>query len=217
MSNVFDSKIMRVRLTFVEPLLGTAAADPAIHETYIASKAPDAKTMAEEIEAIGEDGVREKGQTVFPRHPETGEPILFAYQIRGFFKSACGALREIAGTESKKVKAYKKKIDRLITVWVDARDRVSKTKHMIEIQNHGVVGDCQRPLRASTPQGERVAIADSEEVQAGAYVEFDIECLNPSDEKLVREWLSYGIYNGLGQWRNSGKGAFTWEEIDRLS
>lgn len=29
----------------------------------------------------------------------------------------------------------------------------------------------------------------------------------------VREWLDYGMLRGLGQWRNSGKGRFTWEEI----
>ena len=33
------------------------------------------------------------------------------------------------------------------------------------------------------------------------------------DEALVREWLDYGAYSGIGQWRNSGKGRFTWEEI----
>lgn len=27
-------------------------------------------------------------------------------------------------------------------------------------------------------------------------------------EKAVREWLAYGIYTGLGQWRNGGHGRF---------
>jgi hypothetical protein len=58
-----------------------------------------------------------------------------------------------------------------------------------------------------------VALADSEEIPAGATLEFDIEMLNPDDEAIVKEWLDYGVYNGLGQWRNSGKGAFTWEQI----
>ncbi len=34
-------------------------------------------------------------------------------------------------------------------------------------------------------------------------------------ESLVREWLTYGRLRGLGQWRNSGKGRFTFEELDR--
>jgi hypothetical protein len=29
----------------------------------------------------------------------------------------------------------------------------------------------------------------------------------------VRECLDYGTKRGLGQWRNSGKGRYTWEEI----
>ena len=31
--------------------------------------------------------------------------------------------------------------------------------------------------------------------------------------KIVREWLEYDMFNGLGQWRNSGMGRFTWEEV----
>ena len=39
--------------------------------------------------------------------------------------------------------------------------------------------------------------------------------IDGSHEKLVREWLDFGCFNGLGQWRNSGKGRFTWEELDK--
>ena len=53
-------KELKVRLTFLEEILGTASADPEIHETFIASNAPDAPTRKEEIEAIGiEAAVRE--------------------------------------------------------------------------------------------------------------------------------------------------------------
>ena len=41
---------MRVRLTFVDEVLGTASGDPKIHETYIASNAPDAMSRKEEVE-----------------------------------------------------------------------------------------------------------------------------------------------------------------------
>ncbi len=60
--------VMRVRLTFIDEILGTASGDPDIHGTYIASNAPDAMTKQEEIEAIGEDEFRAKGKTVFPRN-----------------------------------------------------------------------------------------------------------------------------------------------------
>ncbi len=84
---------------------------------------------------------------------------------------------------------------------------------MIVIHTDKPIGDCQRPLRAQTMQGERVAISDSESIAAGAWCEFDIFMLDPSDRTLVEEWLDYGSLNGIGQWRNSGKGAFEWEEI----
>lgn len=73
--------------------------------------------------------------------------------------------------------------------------------------------DCERPLRASTPQGERVSIAKSESVPAGSTAEFEIECLDPGLEAMVRECLNYGTKRGLGQWRNSGKGRYEWEEL----
>ena len=62
-------------------------------------------------------------------------------------------------------------------------------------------------------QGERVTIAISEEIPAGATMEFTIIYLLDSYEKVIREWLDYGMLSGLGQWRNSGHGRFTWEEI----
>ena len=200
---------MRVKLTFIDDLLGTASSDPELHETYIASKAPDALSREEEIAALGVDEAVAKGRTVFPRDKD-GDPVIWGYQIRGFFKSACQALRVIEGTKSSKLKAYKKQIDLRIHVFPDAKDRAGRG---IKINVNGESGDCQRPLRAQTMQGERVAIADSEMVPAGSTIEFDILLLEPKDEALVEEWLDYGSLNGLGQWRNAGRGAFVWERI----
>ena len=80
-------------------------------------------------------------------------------------------------------------------------------------RREGIV-ECQRPLRASTPQGERVSLAMSEEILAGATLTFDIILWSDDHEAAVREWLDYGIFSGIGQWRNSGKGRFVWEEVD---
>lgn len=141
--------------------------------------------------------------TVFPRN-ENGEPILWDYQIRGFFKDTCSALKKVSGTESSKIKAFKKEIDGLI--FVEPRQ--------IPFNYSGEIGECQRPLRASTAQGERIALAHSETIPVGSSIEFSIIMLSDSHEKAVREWLDYGKYRGLGQWRNSGKGRFEWEEIN---
>lgn len=77
----------------------------------------------------------------------------------------------------------------------------------------GDIGDCQRPLRAQTMQGERVTLANSETIPAGSTLEFTVVCFDDKDMKLVCEWLDYGVWRGLGQWRNSGKGKFTWEKL----
>lgn len=44
-------------------------------------------------------------------------------------------------------------------------------------------------------------------------IEFGVICKNDGLITAVREWLDYGILRGIGQWRNSGMGRFTWEEI----
>lgn len=197
-----NTTTMTVKLTFTEDVLGTANSNPDIHREYIASKAPDAPTTAEEVEALGVDQVIEKAMTIFPKN-EDGIPFLYDYQIKGMFKDAAGMLTRVPGTESKKIKAYKKVIDGVI--FVEPRK--------IPFELSGPIGNCQRPLRASTPQGDRVALADSESVPAGSTITFTIILLSKEHKDAVKEWLDYGALRGIGQWRNSGKGRFTWEEI----
>jgi hypothetical protein len=190
---------INIEITFREELLGTASADPKIHEEFIASKAPDAPTTEEEVANLGAEAVVEKSMSVFPK--ENGRPFLYDYQIKGFFKDACGSLKRVPGTLSEKLKAYKKVIDGTIFV----------TPRKIIFNGETKVGHCQRPLRAQTLQGERVALANSETIAEGSKLSFTVVLLNPKDEPLLKEWLNYGEFRGLGQWRNSGKGRFTWE------
>lgn len=194
---------LKVKLTFVEPILGTSPANEDIYREFIASKAEDAATIEDEVAALGAEAVAEKGMTVFPRM-EDGTPFLYDYQIKGFFKDACGGLRKVKGSVSAGIKAYKKEIDKLI--FTEPR--------CIPFDSYGEIGVCQRPLRAQTAQGERVSLAMSEEILAGASVTFDIACLTDDHVKAVREWLDYGRLSGIGQWRNSGKGRFTWQEVE---
>lgn len=173
-----------------------------MHAEFIASKAPDAKTREQEIEELGVDEVEKKDMTVFPRMKDS-RPFLYDYQIKGFFKNACGTLRNVTGTESSKIKAYKKFIDGL--VFIDERK--------IPLQFDGEITTLQRPLRASTAQGERIALAHSEECPIGTVIEFTITMLKDELEKAVFEWLDYGRLNGIGQWHNSGHGRFSYEII----
>lgn len=194
---------LKVKLTFQEEILGTASNNPEIHSEFIASKAQDAMKIEEEVAAIGVEEVIEKSMTVFPRNPD-GVPILYDYQIKGFFKDACGVLRRVTGSKSSKVKAYKKEIDGLVFV----------APRMIPLTiPGGQLGTCERPLRAQTAQGDRVALANSETAPAGTTIEFEIQCLTKDMYNLMTELLDYGTLRGIGQWRNSGKGRFHWEEI----
>jgi len=193
-------KEIKLKLTLTEEMLGMSPASAEVYEEFIASNAPDAPTRKQEVEDYGVEQVAEKGMTVFPRL-EDGTPFLYDYQIRGMFKDVCGMLRRVDGTESKKVKAYKKEIDGLIFV----------TPRKIPIYVVGDIGKCQRPLRAQTMQGERVSLACSETVPEGSTIGFTVKLLLDSHEPLLDEWLNYGAVRGLGQWRNSGKGTYTYE------
>lgn len=190
---------LKVRLDFTDDLLGTASANPDIHAEFIASKAPDPDTIEDEVAAIGVEKAVEKSKTIFPR-TEKGEPFIYDYQIRGYFKEACGFLKKVPKTISSGIKAHKKMVDGLIFV--------KEREIPLHLPEGTDLSDCQRPLRASTPQGERVSLANSEVAPAGTWIEFTVQCMVEDDLKAVKEWLDYGKHKGLGQWRNSGKGRF---------
>lgn len=205
---------IKVRLTLIEGLLGTSPINEDLYRDFIGSKAPDAATVEDEVAALGVDAVAEKGMTGFPRDAQ-GRPFLYDYQIKGFFKDACSMLNRVAGkdpetgkkkaavNESGKLTAFKKVIDGMIF----------PAPRQIPVEFDGEIGLCQRPLRAATAMGERTALAASEEIPAGATMTFTVTCLDGAHLAAVREWLDYGALRGLGQWRNSGKGRFTWEEL----
>jgi hypothetical protein len=200
-----EKKTIKVQIELVEEMLGMSAkAD--VHEKFIASKAPDAESREEEVAALGVDTVVESSKTFFPKD-EDGNPFMWDYQMRGAFKDACGLLRRVKGSKSSKITAFKKVIDGQIFV--------KERKIPLLIPEGESIGNCQRPLRAETAQGPRVALSNSETVPAGTMFEFTVVIFEPPSKKGVPsleecliEWLEYGEFRGLGQWRNSGKGRF---------
>ncbi len=201
---------MKIRITFLEEALGSTPAKEDLLREYIASKAPDAVKTEEEVAARGVDAVVDDRMTVFPRLAD-GRPMYWDYQIKGFLKDSwqmlakAGKAGYAGGKACAGVKAYKKAIDGLIFI----------SPRQIPIDLHGLRMDtCERPLRASTPQGERVSLAKSETVPEGSTLEFVVTCLDPALEACVVECLDYGELRGLSQWRNSGKGRFTWEALE---
>lgn len=202
----------RIRVELIDEMLGTNPANKKIHEDFIGSKAPDAESREEELTHLPAEEMVSKEMTVFYRDDD-GKPAMACYHMYGFFKSACGYLRKVKGSKSAAIKAYKKTIDGLIKVYPDASDK--KGRYVtLHLPDGTEIGNCQRPLRAQTMQGERVALANSETVPAGTWFECDICLWDESLWSTLEEWLDYGEVNGLGQWRSSGKGSFTWSYVN---
>ena len=85
-----------IKLTFEDEVLGTANANPELMRDYIASKRPEG-VDENEVECLpDENELLEKATTVFHRTDE-GKPFIWDYWMKGFFKSACGALRSGEG------------------------------------------------------------------------------------------------------------------------
>lgn len=199
-----------IELKFIEPVLGTASSDPRIHERFIASKAPDAKTLKEEVEAIGVDAVEQRGITVFAKTKD-GQPFLWNYMIKGFMKDACKSMRDADGSVSAGLAMYKSRIDTLV---------FPKPRNIrLNMPEGSSVRMLERPLRIDMPPYPRVALAASEMLDAGTTCEFDVTMLTDyikgtkskpgvSLERCLVEWFAYGQLRGMCQWRNAGYGAF---------
>lgn len=195
----------KIEIEFTEPLLGTLAADPKLHERYIASLAPDAPSRAEEVAALGAEEVNERALTVFA-YDDDGDPMLWDYQIKGFLKENAGILKKQTGSplDAKTWRAHKKNIDN--QVFLEQR------RIKLVMPRGREVGMLERPLRASTPQGERVALAASEKVPDGTTMRFDLLMFDESLWPGIQAILDFGRFKGIGQWRNAGYGRFEWRQ-----
>jgi len=192
-------KTMVIELTFTEPLLGGVPLNRKLVQDYVATG------HEEEQETVYEpDDEIEKLSTGF--HRENGEregaPFLYDYVIKGFFKDVCGCLRRVPKSASSSLKAYKKVIDGLIFV--------TPRRIPLGLPKGAALTWCERPLRAQTAQGERIALARSEQAPAGTTIGFTLDLLDPRLKGCVQGWLQYGSLRGLGQWRNSGMGRFSY-------
>ena len=142
---------LKVRLTLTEDILGTLPSDPEIYHTFIASKGEKASEEDEQMgktrEFIEENQEEDRPETltVFVRDDE-GNPCVYDYLIKGFFKNANKALRLADDSKCKKLSAYKTKIDNLLFV----------SPRLIKLQTDAPITFCERPLRASTAQGESI-------------------------------------------------------------
>jgi hypothetical protein len=203
-----------VKVQFTEPVLGSANNNKDVHAEYIASKAQTATDAKEEVDAITNPQVEiEKTKTVFPRD-SAGSPHVWDYQVRGFFKEAISVLIELGECKISKW-GYKKAVDSFLFV---APRRI----YLLDTggKRPKSVDSLQRPLRAQTMQGERIALANSEMLPEGTRFQFTVTLLSGSnpktklaiiDEETLRAALEYGALKGFGQWRSGGYGRFTYD------
>lgn len=189
----------KVKVTFLTSVLGSQPQKDVATEYLGAKNVENGGSLPDdEIETLPE--MLEKGTTAFHKNSE-GKPLIFDYQIKGFLKEAG---RIFNGLQD--VKALRSKIENFVFV----TPRLTE----IHLPEGAEIGYCERPLRAETAQGPRVALARSEELPAGSWFEFTLEIFKSQvDEDLIRELMTYGEYKGLGQWRNGGHGRFTFEFV----
>jgi len=195
-----------VTLTFMEPVLGTVPKNKELYDDYILAKAEregiDLSDDEKEQELSTVKELADKRWTGF-HTLDDGTPAIYDYAIRGFLKSAAYAMRKVPGSVSHGIRAYKKIIDTMVFVYPRLIPLV--------LPDGGEMGVLERPLRAQTAQGERVALAISDTCPVGTTMTFTVEVLAVATEAWLHELFSYGKRVGLGQWRSGSWGRVSYE------
>jgi hypothetical protein len=190
MSEFKENESKDYKIVLTENMLGTIPKDKKIYETYIESLKPIEIT---ESESITVEEIEEKGWTGF--HTDEGGLFLFDYLCKGFLKHAGHVLRDVVG-----IKQLKSKLTDF--VFIEPRK--------VYLGKQEPDGVFERPLRAQTPQGERVCLARSDYVSAGLEISFKITMI-PHKEitwKVIDRLMKHGELMGLGQFRNGSFGRF---------
>jgi hypothetical protein len=187
----------RLKIIFTAPLLGSQPTYDIAPE-YIARRN---NIVIDEEEAALLPDLLERGTTVFHRLP-AGGPALMNYHVMGFFKEAARALN---GKVTGGVRNLRYKVSAYIIV--------SPRILPLHLPAGALVDYFERPLRAETATGSRVAIARSEEVPEATWFEAGLEVIRSEiGEEVLRDLLDYGFSHGFGQWRTSGFfGTFRYE------
>lgn len=184
-----DATTYEVELKLTEIMLGTVPKSPEIYKSYIASKAADLGLAEEEVATV--ESLEEKGWTGF--HRDERGPFVYNYLVKGFLCESARTLKQWGN-----LKQLQDKFKRYVFV-TPRRIRIPEPAGVLE-----------RPLRAQTAQGPRVALTRSDYVEAGAVIRFKLEVLDVAGitEGCLKDVLSYGSRLGLGQWRSGSYGTF---------
>lgn len=186
-------------LKFTEPLLGVVPKNPEVYAAWVAIKA------AAQSDEVSPDVTEEHSWTGFPCDEEG--LFLWDYQVKGYFKEAASVSPKALGKVKKDGSFWS---GRMVRSWLDKCLFILPRRIYLGVKEPA--GCIERPLRASTLQGDRIALARSDYVAADTTIEFDIVTLVDSriTEKALREWLDYGEFFGIGQFRTGGWGRFVY-------
>jgi len=202
--------ILAVSIRFTEDLLATSSGNPEVHAEFQASRSKDAAKMEEETATLPAEEVTEKASTVF--HRDEHGLFLWDYQWRGHFKEVIGHMCELGEFAVLSKWTYKRACDGAIFINPRRIYLCRDGKNLTQPD-----GTLQRPLRATTMQGDRVALARSEYCKAGTECGFTVTLLESTDKKspwyeisfdLIKTCLDFGVMKGTGQWRSGGYGRY---------
>lgn len=202
-------KVFRYKIKFffenregeLEGILGSQPARGLAEEYLLGKAIKDGVDPKDEREALTVADALEKRTTVF--HKISGRPVLFNYQIKGFFKEAANNLKDTLGITWPNARIAQGLFVFPRVIFLHRPDGTEITQE-----------DCgiyERPLRAITMQGPRTSITRSEWIKAPIVAEVEAHLVgNKLDEKILMELLEYGKYSGVGQFRGGGFGTFSY-------
>lgn len=214
-----DYKDFQVTVTLTTDMLGTIPKNKELYTDFIAGKAREslakmeakgipmadgqpatsaavAEAIAEETESIKD--MEDKGWTGFFEDSEG--PYIMNYFVKGFLCESARTLKEIDS-----VKQMHDKVKRYCFI----------TPRRIRLPP--IAGNLERPIRAQTPQGPRVALVRSDFIAESGEFTFKMRLLDAGKltAKIMQDVLEYGEYMGFGQWRSGGWGQFLYR-MERL-
>jgi hypothetical protein len=155
-----------------------------------------------------------KGATIFFWDKETNRPCIGDHMIYGYMKAAAKTLCQVREKKNGTILQSATYTHEIINTQVRCVNPFIVANKDLKRNADGTPYFLERSLRVITAQGPRVTLAKSEVIEPGTEFEFDLRVLKNS--KLTEDFLldifEYGQYfNGLGQWRNSGRGMFSSE------
>ena len=168
-----------------------------------------------------------------PDDPNFGKHFIYNYMIKGNLRYAAGVFNGSSYEKDGKKKDFPNNFKSKVTnaVFVGPRRVYLPLREDMDLEPHKdengketgfmkVSNTLERPLRCGGFP-ERTALARSDYLPAGAELEFQIRLIgitgtNKVSEEHLQALLYYGQYNGLGQWRNAGFGAYVVTEFEKI-